>query len=203
MQAKVRTLEVLKSNNNANATCNTSSESILRLKNEIGDLKKSFHPGFVIAFDNIDIQCKRKNMTLSEQNRDFHWVNHKMVINRISGGELEADGPKADLLKVPNLRFIPSITDHQQQRDNYVVLVSRILVDYFDAFGPLKDICIKHIPHKYHKEMSQKSEKVRCDNLIVLNCTKIVQGISQYILVMVCMEVISDQDVSSAKPEGI
>ena len=138
-----------------------SPESILKLKNEINSLKKSFHPGFVISFDNINVQLKRKSMILSAQNRDFHWVNHKMVINRISASELATSRPKADLLKVPNLRFIPTIVDHQQQRENYIVLVSRILVDYFDALEPMNEICIKHIPHKYQKEMSQKSVKVQ------------------------------------------
>jgi hypothetical protein len=88
-------------------------------------------------------------------------INHKKVINRISGSELATGRPKADLLKVPNLRFIPTIVDHQQQRENYIVLVSRILVDYFDALEPMNEICIKHITHKYQKEMSQKSVKVQ------------------------------------------
>lgn len=170
LQAKVQTLEVLKSSQTSKSVCDTSSESILKLNNEISSLKKSFHPGFVVAFDNIDIELKRKNMTLSAQNRNFHWVNHKMVTNRISGNELAADRPKADLLKVPNLRFIPTLVDHQQQRENYIVLVSHMLVNYFDALEPLNEICIKHIPHKYQKEMSQKSVKVHysnCDNLIV------------------------------------
>ena len=51
------------------------------------------HPGFTIAFDNIDLQISRKNMTMSKQNRDVHWVNHKMFINRVSGNDLPNDGP--------------------------------------------------------------------------------------------------------------
>lgn len=160
LKAKVQTLEVLKSSKTSKSECDTISESILKLSNEISKLKKSFHPGFVIAFDNIDIELRRKNMTMSAQNRNFHWVNHEMVINRIAGNELAADRPMADLLRVPNLRFIPTLLDHQQQRDNYIVLVSRMLVDYFDALEPMKEICIKHIPHKYYKEMSKKSIKV-------------------------------------------
>ena len=42
------------------------------------------HPGFTIAFDNIDLQISRKNTTMSKQNRDVHWVKHKMFINRVS-----------------------------------------------------------------------------------------------------------------------
>ena len=168
LQTKVQLLEVRQSRQLSKSVCDTMTESTVKLKNEISSLKRSFHPGFVIAFDNIDIELKRKNMTLSAQNRNFHWVNHQMVINRISGNELAADRPKADLLKVPNLRFIPTLVDHQQQRENYIVLVSRMLVDYFDALEPLNEICIKHIPHKYHKEMSQKSVKVHYNTVIVM-----------------------------------
>ena len=160
LQTKVQMLEVQKCGQLSKSMCGTTTESSVKLKSEISSLKKSFNHGFVIAFDNIDIELKRKNMTLSAQNRNFPWVNHKMVINRISGNELAADRPKADLLKVPNLRFIPTLVDHQQQRENYILPVSCMLVDYFDALEPLNEICIKHIPHKYHKEMTQKPVKV-------------------------------------------
>ena len=111
------------------------------------------HPGFVIAFDNIDLELKVKNMTMSKQNRDIHWVNHKMFINRVHGNSLPCDGPRCDLSEVSNSNFLPSIKDQKRQRFNYIVLVSRILTQYFDAFGPLKDVCIQHIPHKYSKEV--------------------------------------------------
>ncbi|XP_074619605.1 uncharacterized protein LOC141878531 [Acropora palmata] len=118
------------------------------------------HPGFVIAFDNIDLELKVKNMTMSKQNRDIHWVNHKMFINRVHGNSLPCNGPRCDLSEVSNSNFLPSIKDQKRERFNYIVLVSRILTQYFDAFEPLKDVCIQHIPHKYSKEMCEKSTKV-------------------------------------------
>ena len=118
------------------------------------------HPGFTIAFDNIDLEINRKNMTMSQQNRDIHWVNHKMFVNRVSGNSFPADGPRCDLSTVQNSNFLPSVIDQQRQRFNYIILVSRILVQYFDAYEPLRDVCIQHIPHKYSKEMSEQSTKV-------------------------------------------
>ena len=99
-------------------------------------------------------------MTMSKQSRDIHWVNHKMFINRVHGNSLPCNGPHCDLSEVCNSNFLPSIKDQKRQRFNYIVLVSRILTQYFDAFGPLKDVCIQHIPHKYSKEMCEKSTKV-------------------------------------------
>lgn len=111
-------------------------------------------------FDNIDFEMKRADMTLLNQNKDVHWVNHKMVKNRVSGNKLSWHGETKKLLDVPNIKFLPTIQDYKKQRHNYIVLVSRILVDYFDYFVPLKDVCIRHITHKYSKEMSQRSEQV-------------------------------------------
>ena len=32
-------------------------------------------------------------MTMSSQNSDFHWVNHKMVKNRVIGNHLDSTKP--------------------------------------------------------------------------------------------------------------
>ncbi|KAK3754574.1 hypothetical protein QZH41_017326, partial [Actinostola sp. cb2023] len=161
VKEKSETLDVLKSNHASQAVSYSSNfTDILKAHSELQDIKKSSHPGYIIAFDNIDIQLLRKSMTLSAQNRIFHWVNHKMVISRVSGCMLPAKGLKAELLDIPNLKFFPSIEDHQQQRINYATLVARMLVQYFDVYEPLQSACIQHIPHKYTNEMSQKSSKV-------------------------------------------
>lgn len=160
--------EKIKSLNNLHAThlssastCNCNQE-LTALRKQAFELKKSTHPGFVISFDNLDIQLQRKNMSMQSQNRDYHWVNHQMIENRVSGAHLNSKGPKANLQEVSNLKFLPTLEDQQRgQRSNYIILTARILVDYFDALAPLKDVCILHIPHKYTNEMVQKSNKVR------------------------------------------
>lgn len=152
-------------------TCTTAGGWSPEYRKNIADAKKvledTCHPGYVIAFDNyIDVQLQRKNMTIASQNyRNYHWVNQKMITNRVSGCKLPSGSPKADVLEVPNIRFFfPSYEEHQQQHIEYSILVSRILVDHFEAFKTLKNICIQHIPHKHTKEMSQKSSKV-CTNI--------------------------------------
>lgn len=122
--------------------------------------KSKSHPGFIIAFDNIDIHLERRQMTMSAQNRDIHWVNHEMVQNRVAGNNLESQKPKANIADVPNIAFLPGMSDQNKQRLNYVILISRILVSYFECFAPFQDVCIHHIPHKYSKEQSKKSVKV-------------------------------------------
>lgn len=130
------------------------------ISDEISKLNKSCHPGFVVSFDNVDIHQKRRNMTLSDQDSDYHWVNHKMVENRVSGNHLESTKPAADIMDVKNITFLPNIADNEKQRMDYIILTSRILTDHFDALKPLKEVCVMHIPHKYSKDLSRKSKKV-------------------------------------------
>ena len=97
---------------------------------------------------------------MAAQNKDIHWVNHIMIENRVSGNHLSSEGQKANVHDVPNIQFLPNIVDQRQHRYDYVVLVSRILLNYFDAFAKFKDVCVQHIQHKCSKEMSLKSDKV-------------------------------------------
>ena len=131
------------------------SETQKELKQRTADR----HPGFSIAFDNIDMEIKAKNMTMANQNKDVHWINHRMIMNRVSGNYCLNEGQK-DLSTISNLKFLPSHNDVNKQRFNHTILISRIIVEHFDAFHPLKDVCIYHIPHAYGAEMCGKSTKV-------------------------------------------
>lgn len=136
-----------------------NSEEAATAKKMLVEMKESAHPGFAVIFDNIDLEIQTKNMTMSNQKTSHHWVNHKMVMNRVSGiNTLKKSQP--DLLDIPNQSFMPTISEMENQRLDYIVLVSRMLVEYFTALSPLKDIVIQHIPHKHSKEMSKKSTKV-------------------------------------------
>lgn len=97
---------------------------------------------------------------MQSQNHDYHWVNHRMVENRVSGAHLNLKIPKASLQQISNLKFLLTLEDQQRQRSDYIILVGRILVDYFNTLAPLKDACIYHIPLKYINELAQKSKKV-------------------------------------------
>ena len=114
--------------------------------------------GFAVAFDNIDGRRERKHMIKDNQNLDFHWVNHKIIMNRVSGNGL--DTSKRDIRGMSNIQFLPTVQDQKHQRHNYIVLVSRIIVEHLECFSFLNDVCIFHIPHKYSKEMANKSETV-------------------------------------------
>ncbi|KAK3732357.1 hypothetical protein QZH41_006622 [Actinostola sp. cb2023] len=140
--------------------CSTVSIQASSPAKELDEFKSTCHEGYTIVFDNIDMEIRPKNMTMVNQNKDVHWVNHKMVQNRVSGNGLSYNGQHKELLDVPNIKFLPTVRDHKRQRQNYIVLVSRILVNHFECFSSFRDACLQHIPHKYSEEMVKKSEKV-------------------------------------------
>ena len=140
------------------AACSASCQKeVGAVRKEVNELKKkTCHPGFVISFDNIDVNVHCRNMTMDSQNRDFNWINHQMIENRVSGAILNSTKPTNYLPNVSNLQFVPVLEDQQRQRHNHIILTSRILVEYFQALFPLAEVCIQHITHKYSQERHKR-----------------------------------------------
>ena len=73
-------------------TCTCSSQCVEDTKQAKRDVKQGkleMNTGFAISFDNIDGRCEGKHMTKDKQDLDFHWVNHKIFINRVLGNWLD------------------------------------------------------------------------------------------------------------------
>jgi len=103
-----------------------TSPELLAATLEEHESRKFFHPGFVISFDNLDFQLKRRNMTKDNQNQDYHWGNHQMVENRFSGNSLDVrKTDPEDIVNIPNTRFLPNLHDQQNQHLDYIILTSR------------------------------------------------------------------------------
>ena len=103
----------------------------------------------------------RKNTNTEEhQNVDVHWVTHLSVENRVSGNHLSSEKPdNGDLLHMENGLCLPSGHEHHLQRENYITLTERAIVE-IPSLAFLKPVVCKHIPHLYSKEMREKSEMV-------------------------------------------
>lgn len=113
---------------------------------------------FKIILDNIDLHILTRDMTCDRQNRDIHWVNHSAVKNRVTIGDDAKE--QTNILKLNNYQLLPSATDHDKLRKDFIHLVSCIIVKHIPCMQFLQEICPLHIPHKYSVEMSRKSEKV-------------------------------------------
>jgi len=122
--------------------------------------------GFKVPFDNFDIYQRVREMTEDNQNIDIHWVNHNSVTNRVSGNDLSDAAPICDILEVNNAKLLPNMPDHMMQRENYIVLVERVLTEELPYLGFCKDAVVRHIPHRHSREMSKKSEKVSLKKIV-------------------------------------
>ena len=84
--------------------------------------------------------------------------------DRVSGNHLPDELPLADVSELPLSTWLPSISDCVALRDEFIILVSRVLVRNFTAFDFFKNEIVEHIPHAYSAAMKKKSEIVSIDN---------------------------------------
>ena len=99
-------------------------------------------------------------MTKQHQNKDKHHVTVMSTENRISGAHLRRNEPICDIATLENGKCVPNQTDHQKQKENYVVLVSKILTANIQCLKHLEEAVTKHIPHRYQKETAQATDTV-------------------------------------------
>lgn len=119
--------------------------------------------GRKITFDNFDIYQEVHHMTEQHQNKDKHYVTVMSTENRISGAHLRRNEPVCDIATLENGKCVPNQTDHQKQKENYVVLVSRILTANIPCLKHLEEAVTKHIPHRYQMETAQATNTVSND----------------------------------------
>lgn len=116
--------------------------------------------GRKLVFDNFDFKQQVHSMTEQHQNIDVHWVTHLSVENRVSGNHLSSAKPAADaVMQMENGVCLPTRHEHHLQRENYITLTERAIVE-IPCLECLKRVVCKHIPHQYSKEMAEKSEMV-------------------------------------------
>ena len=116
--------------------------------------------GWKLVFDNLDYTQEVHWMTEEHQNVDCHYVTAMRTENRVSGNELSDDPPTVGVLGMENGKCLPSNIDNARQRDNYLKVVERILVNNIPCLAFLSDVCTGHIKHNYSHEMVDKTNTV-------------------------------------------
>jgi len=117
-------------------------------------------PSYQIVGDNVDLHQKPTHRSIERKARDHHWFHLYAVRDRISGLDLPNDASIANIATVPLQTFLPSLTECLHLREEFVVLVSQVLVSRMAYFEPLKSVVSEHIRHKHHSEVKTKSEIV-------------------------------------------
>ena len=116
--------------------------------------------GRKITFDNFDIHQEVHHMTEQNQNKDKHYATVMSTENRISGAHLRRDDPVGDIAALDNGKCVPNHAEHQKQKEDYVVLVSRIITANIQCLKHLEEVVTKHIPHRYQRETARATDTV-------------------------------------------
>ena len=131
--------------------------------------------------DNWDYKIQVHDMRKSEQNKDLHYFASNLIAERVPCEDLSKTAPQHDILTVPNSMFLLDDTETKKLREDFKVLVGRILVDRITALSFMKSIIPAHIDSKYPNEMAQKStiiplsmqfkEEKKYDDVVDILCT--------------------------------
>lgn len=94
------------------------------------------------------------------ENRSIHWTQQYAVLNGVQETSLDTKRPRKSLKEVQLIDLLPNQSVQGRLKQRWAVLVSRIVCRYLPAFQHQRDVVIWHIPHRYSKEMSSKSQTV-------------------------------------------
>ena len=104
--------------------------------------------------------CMPGSKVSSMENRSIHWTQQYAVLNRVQETSLDTKHPRKSLKEVQLIDLLPNQSVQGRLKQRWAVLVSRIVCRYLPAFQHQRDVVIWHIPHRYSKEMSSKSQTV-------------------------------------------
>ncbi|XP_078659351.1 uncharacterized protein LOC144904352 [Branchiostoma floridae x Branchiostoma belcheri] len=117
-------------------------------------------PSYSIIFDNLNFFVKTHHQTATQHNTLHNWTNHMAVQNKVNPHHLPDSGATKPLPDLDLDEVLPTLHTQACSRAETIVLCSRTITRYCKAFHPFKDVVVRHIPHKYSKEMAEKSVEV-------------------------------------------
>ena len=116
--------------------------------------------GYVLVGDNIDKRVNPREMRIDRQVQSLHYFHTYAAKNRCESIHSQDTNPIRDISKLSLSAFLLTPSECMDIRNNYVVLVSRIIVEYLPAFNKFKQCVPKHVLHSYSDVMSGKSVMV-------------------------------------------
>ena len=107
--------------------------------------------------DNWDMKTHAHDMRSTHQNQDIHYFASNLVVERVPSQNLSTTSPRRDIRTLPNSFFLLSADEEIKLREDFKVLIGRVLLSSIPCLSFLKSVIPDHISHVYQKEMSEKS----------------------------------------------
>ena len=118
-----------------------------------------------VVGDNFDLLIKVRQMLLEHRNKSHHWFNLLVVFSRVSSSHLQNNAPIRSLTTYPVTSYLLNENEMEDILNDFAILSSRVLCEHLKFLSRFKDVLVKHIPHEYSKEMSDKSQVLVCGTL--------------------------------------
>ena len=110
--------------------------------------------------DNWDMKIRAHDMQSTHQNEDIHYFASNLIVERVPCQNVSATSPRKDIRTLPNSAFLLNNDEECKLREDFKVLVGRVLVSSIPSLAFLKSVIPEHIHHIYEEEMSKKSVNV-------------------------------------------
>ena len=102
-----------------------------------------------VVFDNLDFRILANIILRNHRNSDMHWIAHYVTFERVSSRPLDDSKPIVSNIKdFDNINYLMSKDELEWQRNDYIILVARVLLEFFPSLGPLRDVVPSHILHR-------------------------------------------------------
>ena len=115
--------------------------------------------------DNIDYEIHARVQSQKHLNRSIHWTHQFAVLDRVQDPQLDSHSSQKPVSDIQFVELLPDKDVMENLVRNWAVIVSRVVTKYLPAFRSFRDVVVRHIPHEYSKEMSQKSNSVLVETL--------------------------------------
>ena len=86
----------------------------------------------------------------NHRHSDMHWIAYLYAtFDRVPSDHLDHDSkPISDGTRFENIEYLPCQSELEKLRSDFIVLVARILAEFFEFMEPLKSAIPKHIQHR-------------------------------------------------------
>ena len=120
----------------------------------IGSVRKHVIAGLEprITFDNLDFKVLVNIILQNHRNSDMHWIAHFLTFDRVPSQNLDDSKPQVEHIEnFENIEYLLNKDELQKLRGDFIVLVARVLKEFFGFMDSLKDTAVpEHIPHRYN-----------------------------------------------------
>ena len=104
-----------------------------------------------VVFDNIEFKILVNFILQNHRNSDMHWIAHFITFDRVPSNLDDTEPLVADTDNFENINYLMGKEEVEKLTQDYIILVARVLAEFFPFMATFVAAIPKHIPHRYSK----------------------------------------------------